>query len=593
MPEALRIARRELEQIAGLRVSGETLSDASGSKWAIPVEVSLDRDATFGFPAESRWYLVTSSDYPWGEIEIYPATDGGIIETYPHQDHNGAGDGKFPWRDGDVCVKAPSFVLGRAGGDPDPKGEPSRLVWYAARLRSWVENAAAGTLSRTGDPFELPQFRTSGGTIAFSEDETTYSSWALVSDQCGVAELTAIKEPFPCVVRRFLSLTQRELVAPAWGKYIATKGVSRMAAWIRLPAIPVLGPYGAPMTWGDLRGAASSAGINLDDLLRKALRAVRGKKAAVLLIGFPIPSVVGGSNTRLHWQPALVGGLATDSVPGFRSSETSSWKHDLQIVLADGRKVAWLSAGNWAADQLATRGQLSARLRCRKVLLVGAGALGSAVAELLVRGGVFDVSVVDGDIFEAGNLARHTLSIDEVDEPKASALASRLNRISPHAKVTALPGTLQTLNSAALSADLGLVVDCSGEDEVLHLLSVRELEAPAVFASVSLGRGAIRAYLFTSTGRRFPASDYWSALAPHLRQDEVEFPDANLPWQGIGCWHPVFPARTDHVWATACHAVDTLDRWCEGSHEGSELKVIHLSGDAQDATVGANHDRSH
>jgi hypothetical protein len=122
---------------------------------------------------------------------------------------------------------------------------------------------------------------------------------------------------------------------------------------------------------------------------------------------------------------------------------------------------------------------------------------------------------------------------------------------------------------------------------------VRELDAPSVFASVSLGRGAIRAYLFTSTGRRFPANDYWSALAPHLKKDEIEFPDSNLPWQGIGCWHPVFPARTDHVWATACHAVDTLDRWCEGSRVGSELKVIHLSGDAQNAKVDANSDRSH
>lgn len=593
MPEALRVARRELDQIGGIRISGETLSDASGSKWAIPVNITLARDSGGGFPVESRWYLVTSSAYPWGEIEIYPAAEGGIVETYPHQDHNAAGDGKVPWRDGDVCVKSPSFVFGRAGGDPDPKGEPSRLVWYAARLKGWAENAAAGTLVRDGDAFELPQFRTSGGTVAFAEDETTYSSWTQIPDQCGIAELTALGEPFPYVAKRFLTLAQKELVAPPWGKYLAARGVTRMAAWIRLPEIPILGPYGAPMKWGELREVASKAGAHVDELLRTAIRAMRGKKAAIVLVGFPVPKVVGGEGVRLHWQPALLDGLSTDSVNGFRNKETSFWKHDRQVVLADGRKIAWLSAANWAVDQLATRGQLGPQLRRRRVLLIGAGALGSAIAELLVRGGVFDVSVLDGDSLEAGNLARHTLTLDEVDKPKASALASRLNRISPHANVTALPTTLQTTDPTAFPADLGLVVDCTGEDEVLHLLSVRELEAPVVFASVSLGRGAIRAYLFTSTGRRFPADDYWAALSSHLKQDEVEYPDSNFPWEGIGCWHPVFPARTDRVWATACRAVGAIERWCEGPSVGSELKVIQLSGDAQDAEVDANPDRPH
>ncbi|MCJ2009583.1 ThiF family adenylyltransferase [Methylobacterium sp. J-092] len=65
----------------------------------------------------------------------------------------------------------------------------------------------------------------------------------------------------------------------------------------------------------------------------------------------------------------------------------------------------------------------------RKVVMVGAGAIGSHVAEYLVREGRFDWTVVDDDRLLPHNLARHTLRAMENGSFKATALANRLNSI--------------------------------------------------------------------------------------------------------------------------------------------------------------------
>ena len=96
---------------------------------------------------------------------------------------------RSPLASGDVCVKEPTFALGRSGSDPDPKGDPEeRLLWYADRLSEWLRRAASGTLIATGDPFELPQFRESvERTIGWWEDEDSFGRWQGVEDQAGIA----------------------------------------------------------------------------------------------------------------------------------------------------------------------------------------------------------------------------------------------------------------------------------------------------------------------------------------------------------------------------------------------------------------------
>ncbi|HEV2294838.1 MAG TPA: ThiF family adenylyltransferase [Tepidisphaeraceae bacterium] len=78
------------------------------------------------------------------------------------------------------------------------------------------------------------------------------------------------------------------------------------------------------------------------------------------------------------------------------------------------------------------------RLSDSTVLLIGCGALGTVIAEQLVRGGVGTLRVCDRDVVEATNLQRQVL-FDESDAdagtPKAVAAAQRLSRINSAVRI--------------------------------------------------------------------------------------------------------------------------------------------------------------
>lgn len=86
--------------------------------------------------------------------------------------------------------------------------------------------------------------------------------------------------------------------------------------------------------------------------------------------------------------------------------------------------------------QIGTQGQ--ARLRASSILLVGCGALGTVIAEQVVRAGIGMLRIADRDIVELTNLQRQVL-FDESDVkngiPKAIAAGERLARINSEVKL--------------------------------------------------------------------------------------------------------------------------------------------------------------
>lgn len=96
------------------------------------------------------------------------------------------------------------------------------------------------------------------------------------------------------------------------------------------------------------------------------------------------------------------------------------------------------------------------RLAAAHVVLVGCGALGSVLAEQLVRAGVGSLRVIDRDVVELTNLQRQVL-FDESDaregRPKAVAAARRLGEINSTVRVEPLATDFHAANAEAL-ADL-------------------------------------------------------------------------------------------------------------------------------------------
>jgi molybdopterin/thiamine biosynthesis adenylyltransferase len=68
----------------------------------------------------------------------------------------------------------------------------------------------------------------------------------------------------------------------------------------------------------------------------------------------------------------------------------------------------------------------------KRILMVGAGSLGSEVALLLAKTGVGSISLVDPEILDYPNVGRHVLGGSEVGIYKARSLAAKLSRDFPH-----------------------------------------------------------------------------------------------------------------------------------------------------------------
>lgn len=126
------------------------------------------------------------------------------------------------------------------------------------------------------------------------------------------------------------------------------------------------------------------------------------------------------------------------------------------------------------------------RLRKSRVLIVGAGALGSPVATYLAAAGVGHITLADDDRVSLSNLQRQVIyRTEDIDRPKVEAARDALFAINPHVTVTPLPRRVGA-EDVALLKGFDLVLD--GTDSFASRTGVN---AAAVAAEVPVVAGSI------------------------------------------------------------------------------------------------------
>jgi adenylyltransferase/sulfurtransferase len=135
------------------------------------------------------------------------------------------------------------------------------------------------------------------------------------------------------------------------------------------------------------------------------------------------------------------------------------------------------------------------RIRRARVLVVGCGALGSALAETMARAGVGALTVADRDLVEVTNLQRQSL-FDEEDaalaRPKAAAAEARLRRVNSEVAVRGIVADVDALLAARLVAEADLVLDGTDSFETRYVLNDVCLRAgvPWVYGACVAAHGA-------------------------------------------------------------------------------------------------------
>jgi len=100
------------------------------------------------------------------------------------------------------------------------------------------------------------------------------------------------------------------------------------------------------------------------------------------------------------------------------------------------------------------------KLKQARVLLVGAGGLGSPAALYLAAAGVGTLGLVDFDTVDVSNLQRQILfGADDVGKPKLTVAKARLHGINPHIQIKLHDLRLSSENALAVFADYDIIVD--------------------------------------------------------------------------------------------------------------------------------------
>ena len=113
-------------------------------------------------------------------------------------------------------------------------------------------------------------------------------------------------------------------------------------------------------------------------------------------------------------------------------------------------------------------------IRAAEVAIVGVGALGSVLAEIMARAGVGRLTLVDRDYVEASNLQRQSLFTEDDAErglPKAVAAAARLKAINSEVDVRGLVADFATEGAETFLKGQSLVLDGTDNFEARYLLN--------------------------------------------------------------------------------------------------------------------------
>ena len=146
------------------------------------------------------------------------------------------------------------------------------------------------------------------------------------------------------------------------------------------------------------------------------------------------------------------------------------------------------------------------RLGAARVLVVGAGGLGSPVLLYLAAAGVGTLGIIDFDLVEESNLQRQVLySQSNIGKGKADCAKARIAEINSNVRVQLHPVRLTSANSLAIFAEYDVIIDGTDNFATRYLIND---------SCVILGKPAIWGSIFRFDGQ---TSIFWAKHGPCYR----------------------------------------------------------------------------
>ncbi|PJO43414.1 ThiF family adenylyltransferase [Lysinibacillus xylanilyticus] len=161
---------------------------------------------------------------------------------------------------------------------------------------------------------------------------------------------------------------------------------------------------------------------------------------------------------------------------------------DINLLLEDGDTLTLIFAISGGDKEISELNQYSKYIRQinlpnvgiygqdklfnSKVLLIGAGGLGTPTSMYLVAAGIGNVGIVDNDIVEESNLARQVLyTTEDIGEKKVKCLKRRLSRINETTKIDIYPTYLDKSNAEQIIRKYDLIINGSDNFKTRYIIN--------------------------------------------------------------------------------------------------------------------------
>ncbi|MHB8968836.1 MAG: patatin-like phospholipase family protein [Pirellulaceae bacterium] len=385
---------------------------------------------------------------------------------------------------------------------PQTEWSPSAgIPGFLCRLELWFRKAAMDELDPTGGALHPPVAHGDRGPLLIPRRDTPAhvgSTWF------GLAELAVMSD------------YRLDLVG--W-KNIGEPPTTGLAAAVILLDRPM--PLEYPSKLGVLLRCLDARGVSLDSFLasiREVLKYNASDQPLYVVLGTPMRGTRGGE-LRQHlacWRTdAFAGDIATleGRVATIESSarelgstelvrDVEKLRQDIRDIFvewAKDRSLVWCQVREDRPEVTIRRdtGRPASAFSGKSIEVWGCGALGSYMAEWIVRAGASRVVVRDESQISPGILVRQPYTDADIGRPKAKVLADRLRQIQPSCQVEGINGDILDgpLRQGRLAENVDLVIDATASNLVLTRIEEvwrHHPEARRTVASVAIDRGAER-----------------------------------------------------------------------------------------------------
>jgi integrative and conjugative element protein (TIGR02256 family) len=411
--------------------------------------------------------------------------------------------------------------------------DEQRLVWnpaeFLARIQSWLERTALGTLHPDDQPIE-PFFHESGPEILISsslslEPTGSGAQWTVGTY---VQRTDDESSGFTCQIEA----ASEDAVDRT---HRSGHAVPRALVVVAAPHEHGL-MHAMPATLGGLVRLLEPLGVDVRTIIRESIRTMtRGatwsdQDPLIVILRIPLlrHGVVAGESLAAFVFRDYLGVVsermdaATALVDGHRRAVELLRPDDAK---ADALEIAPCNAfRNMAASD--ARAVSGASINSvPHIVLLGAGAIGSHVASHLVRSGWATLTIVDHDHVREHNLVRHILPRSFIGRNKAIAIRDFLGTLWPDADVVAIPRRAASATGDATLRDrLGLasvIVDCSASQAAARTATLDWTSNVQRLSAFLTPDGAGGAVLAEGVDRQVPLDAVEAQYYRLLLRDEI------------------------------------------------------------------------